>query len=144
MTDLIARARTFLGRGLEEVQALLGPGAEPIPGDEYGRLTDLTSIEDPTVFPGTLYLADGVVDLVRVGPDDLVSVSRSDLESQLGGDAVGLASRAGKRATLWVHAPEGVAYSEEDGVLHYLEVFRPRPQERYEAELYREPGPFLR
>src|SRR6056297_2647142 len=144
MTSLIDDAQTYLGHDLDEVQRLLGPRAEAVPGDEYGQLDDVTSIEDPAVFPGTVYLVDGVSELVRIGPDDLTGVTRAELDARFGDGAVRLRSRAGKRANLWVHAQQGVAYSAQDDTLDYLEVFRPRSQQRYEAEFYREPPAFRR
>lgn len=144
MTSLIADARAFLGRNLEEVQRALGPDAEPVPGDEYGRMEDVTSIRDLQVFPGTIYLKDDEVELVRVGSRDLASSTRADLDALLGDDAVRLRSRAGKRANLWVHASQGVAYSAQGEELHFLEVFRPRTQQQYEDEIYREPPAFIR
>jgi hypothetical protein len=144
MTSLIADARAFLGCSLAEVQDKLGPAAEPIPGDEYGQMEVVTSIEDPDAFPGTIYLQDDVVELVRIGRRNLTSLTRTDLDGEFGGNAVRLRSRSGKRANLWVHAEQGVAYSAQDDALDFLEVFRPRPQQRYEDEIYRDPGPFIR
>ena len=137
-------ARAFLGRSLEEVQALLGPGAESVHGDEYGPMTDVTSIANPAVFPGTLYLAGGRVELVRLDGGVLEAVSRYELDAQFGGDAVRLRSRAGKLANLCVHAEQGVAYSAQGQSLDFLEVFRPRTQQAYEEEIYREPLAFIR
>lgn len=144
MTSLVDDARAYLGHDLDEVQRLLGPDAEVVPGDEYGQLQDVTSVEDPAVFAGTIYLVDDVAELVRIGPDDLTGVRRSDLDARFGDGAVRLPSRAGKRANLWVHAEQGVAYSAQDDTLDYLEVFRPRSQQRYEAGFYRRPPAFRR
>ena len=144
MTELVSEARAFLGRSLEEVQARLGPGARPVQGDEYGRMADVTSLADPAVFPGTLYVEGGRVELVRLDGRALEKVSRYDLDAQFGDGAVRLRSCAGKLANLWVHAGQGVAYSAQGQSLDFLEVFRPRTQAAYEAEIYREPSPFIR
>ncbi|MBS3940884.1 MAG: hypothetical protein KG028_07980 [Actinobacteria bacterium] len=144
MPSVVADARVYLGRSLDEVLDVLGPDAEPIPGDEYGRLDDVTSIEYTPVYPGTLYLQDGVVDLVYLGRGALADVTRSQITAEVGDDGVRLRSRAGKQANLVVHAEQGVAYSAEGDTLHFLEVFRPRSQAAYEAEIYADPGAFIR
>lgn len=144
MPAVVDDARAFLGRTLTDVQRTLGPDAEPIPGDEYGRMEDVTSIRDAAVFPGTLFLLDGEVELVYVDGEALPEVTPADLTAQLGDGAVALRSRAGKRANLWVHAEQGVAFSAQDDTLDFLEVFRPRSQAAYEAEIYREPHAFIR
>lgn len=144
MKGIIAAARDYLGRSRAEVQALLGAEAEHVAGDEYGRMVGVTSISGSAVFPGTLYLRNDEVELVYVGDAALSDVSRSDLEAQLGGEPVHLRSRAGKQATMGVHAEQGVAYSAQGDALDFLEVFRPRGQEAYEAEIYLEPSAFIR
>ena len=143
MPAVLDDARAYLGRSLEEVQRALGPHAEPIPGDEYGKLGEVTSIEYEVVFPGTLFLRDDRVELVYLGEDAVAGLSAADLAADLG-DAARLRSRAGKHATLFVHAEQGVAYSAQGDRLDFLEVFQPRTQAAYEAEIYREPHAFIR
>jgi hypothetical protein len=45
---------------------------------------------------------------------------------------------------MFVYASEGVAFSAAGRSLNFVEVFRPRSQKEYEAEIYREPKPFIR
>jgi len=144
MTSLIATARTFLGLSLEEAKRVLDNAAQPVPGDEYGRMRNVTSIENPAVFPGTLYLENETVQLVRVGCEVLADITSTDLREHFGDDAVRLRSRAGKRAHLWVYAEQGVACSAEGETVHFLEVFPPCSQGEYEARIYREPHDFIR
>lgn len=144
MSSVLADARAYLGRTLEEVQRALGPHAEPIPGDEYGAMGEVTSIEYDVVFPGTLFLRDDTVELIYLGEDAVAGLSRADLAAELGGEAVRLRSRAGKQAGLFVHAEQGVAYSAQGDSLDFVEVFRPRSQSAYETEIYREPHAFIR
>ncbi len=141
---MISTARSYIGLSLNEMRSILGDGAHPVHGDEYGRLTDLTSIENGEVFPGTVYLQDGSVLLVRVKRAAMATVSPADLRSELGLGATRLRSPAGKRAHLWVWAELGIASSVEDETVHYLEVFRPCSQAEYEARIYREPPRFIR
>ena len=39
---------------------------------------------------------------------------------------------------------QGVAFSAEDGRVQFVELFPPLPPERYQAEIYKDPGPFIR
>lgn len=144
MTALLTDARALLGRSLDEVRQVLGADAEAIPGDEYGRLEEVTSIENDEVLPATVYLRDDRVELLYISGDALGDLRPADLAAQVGGEPIALRSRAGKQATLWVHAAEGVAYSEQGGSIDFLEVFLPRSQAAYEAEIYREPAAFIR
>ncbi|MFW5836183.1 MAG: hypothetical protein ACOCVK_02125 [bacterium] len=64
-----------------------------MPGDEYGRLRNVTSLESEDGFPGTLYAEADEVRLVRVGPEGLHGVTRTVLCSLIAGDPVRLRSR---------------------------------------------------
>lgn len=144
MGSLVEDARAYLGLTLEEVLGVLGPEARAFPGDEYGAMHDVTSVNAEPTFPGKLYLDDGRVELVRVSRRPLADLSRADLDAQFGADAIRLRSRSGKKANLWVHAEQGVAYSAQGDTLDFLEVFGPRSQAAYEAEIYADPGAFIR
>ncbi len=144
MASLIQDAREFPGLGIEEVQRILGSAAKPEPGDEYQKMKDVTSIENGQVFPGTVYLKEDKVLLVRISSAALISFSEADLRTQFGNDAVRLRSRAGKHANLLVFAEQGIACSSRKEGLDFLEVFPPRSQREYEAQIYLDPGPFIR
>lgn len=145
MPSVLDDARAYLGRSLDDILQELGPDVDPAEGDDYGQLQDLTSVDGAGVLPGLLFFLDGQVELIYLEGDVLADLSPSDLAAQLGDDPAWLDSRAGKKANLMVYAEQGVAYSEQNGTtLHYVEVFRPRSQEAYEAEIYRQPGPFIR
>ncbi|MFW5782895.1 MAG: hypothetical protein ACOCVK_01755 [bacterium] len=143
-TALIETARSFLGMTLREARDLLGADAHIVPGDEYGRLRDVTSLESAAVFPGTLYVEADEVRLVRVNRNGLQGMTRADLCSQMEGDPIRLRSRAGKTAQLLVYASQGVAFSSEGADLHFLEAFSPCTQREYETQYYRAPGTFIR
>jgi hypothetical protein len=143
LESLISDARAFPGLTIEEVQAIMGPAAIP-EADDYGKMEDVTSIENLQVFPGTIYLRENKVELVYVGSRGLMDLNRDDLRTLFGDNAVPLRSRAGKRANLWVYAQQGVACASLDGELKYFEVFQPCTQREYEARFYLDPGPFIR
>lgn len=143
MSSVINDAKAFLGQSLDEVIEALGPDVDPVPGDTYGQLDDLTFVHAPRTFPGVLYVRNDIVELVYVGKKALADVSPSRLANELGEDGVRLRSRAGQAAGLWVHAQHGIAYSAQGETLDFVEVFQPRTTEDYEAQIYREPGPFI-
>lgn len=142
--SLVEEARAFLGLGVDEVRGMLGPAVQGVHGDEYQGLRDLTSFENQDAFPGTIYLQNGAVELIRLGPSSLASFDRAELRSQFGDEAVRLRSRAGKRANLLVFAYQGIACSVSGNQLDYLEVFRPCTFKQYQANIYLDPGPFIR
>ena len=144
LLSLVSDARSFLGLSLKELRGILGEGAEAVSGDAYGKMEDLTSIEGQPAFAGTIYLENDTVVLVRLGQDALSEYKTEELQTQHGTKTLRLRSPAGKRANLWVSAEQGIAYSAQNETLHFIEVFRPRTQHEYQAQIYRQPGPFIR
>ncbi|MCA1754521.1 MAG: hypothetical protein LC641_07490, partial [Spirochaeta sp.] len=88
--------------------------------------------------------------LVRIGQDALSEYKTEELQRHHdtktlhGTKTLRLRSPAGKQAHLWVSAEQGIAYSAQNETLHFIEVFRPRTQHEYQAQIYRQPGPFIR
>lgn len=144
ISSLLSDARSFVGLSLEELRRIIGEGAEAVSGDEYGKMEDLTSIEGQPAFPGTIYLENGTVALVRIGREALREYRTEELQAQHGTNMLRLRSRAGKLANLWVSAEQGIAYSAQGETIHFIEVFRPRTQQEYQAQIYWDPGPFIR
>ncbi|MFP4210007.1 MAG: hypothetical protein ACLFR8_02095 [Alkalispirochaeta sp.] len=144
LSSMITTARSYLALSLDGVQRVLATTARPVPGDEYGQMTDLTSLEISEPFPGTLYLKDGVVALVRLNGGGLTEISPADLSGLYGESAARLRSRAGKTVDLWVRPEEGIACSVQGETIHFLEVFPPCSRDDYEARIYREPPRFIR
>jgi len=129
----------------DEVRRRLAPGGEVRHDVSYEGLEHLTEIYNPSVFPGRVYVRDGAVQLVYIPSGAaLENVSMDDLEAQLGGEGVPLRSRAGKVFGHYVHADKGVAYSANEEEVAFIEVFPPRSHDAYLADIYREPGPFIR
>jgi len=144
VSSMISRARSYLGLSPGTVQQLPGTTAAPVGDDEYGQMTDLTSLEVSEPFSGTLYFQDGVVTLVLVSERRLARTSPADLSGLYGEGAARLRSRAGKRAHLWVWADQGIACSVQDETVHFLEVFPPCSLDEYKTRIYREPPRFTR
>lgn len=142
--ELLEAARRLLGLSLEDARSALGGASHTVPGDEYGKLQDLTSIQASGRFPATLYVEAREVRLVRIGPDGLNGVTASALRSQVKSEPVILRSRAGKLARMEVSAEEGVAFSSEGDCVHFVEVFEPCTLRDYESRYYRSPDTFMR
>lgn len=144
MPTFLSDARAFILLSTDEVRRRLGLAAVEENSVKYEQLKNLTSLKNATVFPGTVYLKNDRVELIYFTRNTLKDLKPADLERELHGEPILLRSRAGKVANLYVHAEAGVAYSAEDDEIHFIEVFRPRPQNAYEAEIYIDPGPFIR
>ncbi|HKK48483.1 MAG TPA: hypothetical protein VJ932_05270 [Alkalispirochaeta sp.] len=141
---VIDTAGSFLGLSREDAVRALGETVQQISGDEYGNMKNVISMEACEVFPGTLYLRNDAVALIRLGTEALATVTMDMLRARFGTTAVRRASRAGKQANLWVYAEQGIAFSARGQTIHFLEVFSPCSQEEYEAQIYKNPGDFIR
>lgn len=143
----LAAAHALLGLSEEDVRERLGATDGNVRREvAYERLKDVTEIYRPETFPGRIYLRNGSVELVYVpyGPA-LDGLTSADLEAELGKEGEQLRSRAGKTFTHYVHAQQGVAYTaDSDDAVEFVEVFGPRTLEAYRADIYEDPGDFIR
>ncbi len=123
-----------------EVTGATGDQREHITG--YQGLLDLDVIEAPA--GERIHLRDNQVVLVYVGstavPDGLTS---DTLRTAVGSNGEFLPSRQGKLAVLHVVADRGVAWSEVDGVIGYVELFPPTTFAAYRREIYLQPPVFI-
>ena len=111
----------------------------------YERLSDVTHVHRAEAHPAHFYLRGVELVMVYIGDDDFLAPLTLDaLREQLGSEGVTLRSRQGKRAHQHVWAERGVACSELDGALGFLEVFPPISHERYLETIYDEPPAFIR
>lgn len=111
----------------------------------YEGLEGLSQYYNPAVFPGRVYVGSERVEMVYVpsGPA-LAGVTRGELEECAGTQPTLLRSRAGKEYVHYSHPEQGIAYSSEGDKVRFVEIFRPRSLDAYKAEIYRDPGPFIR
>lgn len=120
-------------------------GGETHRGVSYEGLEGLSQYYNPAVFGGRVYVGSERVEIVYVpsGPA-LAGITRGELEKSAGTQPTILRSRAGKEYVHYVHPEQGIAYSSEGDRVRFVEVFRPRSLDAYQAEIYRDPGPFIR
>jgi len=116
-------------------------------GYSYEGLEDLAMVHDPDRHPGYFYFDDGDTVMIYVSdPDYLDSVTAETLIDTFGESPLSLRSRAGKSSRLAVYPSRGLAFSyrRESDPVEFLEVFPPTSAAEYEAEIYDDPGPFLK
>lgn len=111
----------------------------PVSG--YGSLHGLDALD---AGPGIrLYLREDRVELIYVGRAGLPpGTDHQELVALAGSEGTTLPSRQGKLASVHVVAPGGMAWSELDGEIGWLELFQPRTLERYLEEIYARPPVF--
>ena len=90
-----------------------------------------------------IYLRGDRVALIYGDDLSFESPSASEMQRALGGEGEMLASPASKRGVVHVYPEHGVAVSEEDDHVQFIEVFPPTTLDRYRAEIYREPPRFI-
>jgi hypothetical protein len=130
-------------RGLSRDEVLSrAPDAVVEDGVRYERLRPVARVRAPSLWPGFFYFdGDRQVMLYAGAPQD---VDPDALAAALGPGAHELRSRAGKRAVLHGWPERGVAFSEEDGAVDFLEVFGPTTLADYSERIYEDPGRFIR
>lgn len=138
--------REVLGLQPQELLARLDlANAEVREGLRYEGMSGLTMYYNPERFAGRIYVREGKVAIVYVpSGEELRKTSPVELARQLHGKPADLRSRAGKEFTHHVYAEQGVAFSDDDEAIRFVEVFPPRSLDAYKREIYRDPGPFIR
>lgn len=135
--------RALALRGLSRADVLeRAPGATVEDDVRYERLRPVARVRAPELWPGHFYFDGERQVMLHAGePED---ADPDGLAAALGPGEHELRSRAGKRAVLRVWPQRGVAFSEEDGAVDFLEIFEPTTLEDYEGRIYEDPGPFIR
>lgn len=139
----LADARRFVGMDEAQAREALGPGVTEDPESDYEGLDELLELNG-AAFPGSVYLKDGRVVIVYIGDAALRGTTPEVLEAQLDGEPERLRSRAGKSATIRLHADQGVAYSADASQVHFVEAFPPTTAKAYRSTIYEEPPAFKR
>ncbi|WP_028051180.1 hypothetical protein [Cellulomonas sp. URHD0024] len=132
------------GADLTSVAAALDvdPGQrEGITG--YQGLEDVDAIDAPD---GTRIIARGdALVLVYVGRAALpAGLTSAALVDAVGSAGKALRSRQGKQAQLHVVAKKGIAWSESDGEVGFVEIFPPTSFDDYTRDIYVEPAKRVR
>jgi hypothetical protein len=117
--------------------------ASPAGGDAlqtdagYGAMRGLEMLDTPD---GILFFRDGELVVAHV-PDP--SLSSDELARFTADDVPRLRSRAGKHASVHVRADEGLAVTEEDGRVRFVEVFPPTTFDDYRDRIHTPPPKFV-
>jgi hypothetical protein len=130
------------GADLDTVTSLTDASAgqrESITG--YQGLRDLDVIEAPG--GERIHVRGDDVELIYLGPSAIPAALTSDsLSEALDSEGDVLRSRQGKRASLHVVADRGVAWSEEDGEIGFIELFPPTTLDIYRRRIFQNPPTF--
>jgi hypothetical protein len=114
------------------------PDADLMADVRYGQMTGLTRLHAPESSPAIFYFRDGRLAVAR-----LVHPDEREARELLGESAPELPSSAGKRASVRVRADRGIAVTEEDGHVVYVEVFPPTTFEDYRDRIHELPPKFV-
>jgi hypothetical protein len=124
-------AAAFLGVDPSSPRAVAG----------YGSLKGMEVLESSE--RGIRFFLRGPsVVLVYIGGALTNGVDDAALVAEVGSSGEPLRSRQGKRAVLHVVPSSGVAWSELDGEVGWIELFPPTTMEDYRRDIYVEPPPF--
>jgi hypothetical protein len=135
--------RSLLERSRRQLMEQLGANEGHVhAGVAYEGLGGLDRVYVPSAHPAHFYLAGDHVAIIYSADSPVQDAAA--LQAVLGGAGLELRSRAGSRAVMHVYPAEGIAFSAEDGRVQFVELFPPLTPERYRAEIYRDPGPFIR
>jgi hypothetical protein len=129
----------------DDLRERFGIGDENVtPGVGYGRLIGLDRLDNQAAFPGYFFFRGPEQVLLYLGRGPLADADPGELERELGAPAATLRSRTGADSELRVHPERGVAYATDGSSVEILEVFPRTTLERYRAEIYEDPGEFIR
>ena len=109
----------------------------------YEGLTGVDRL-DPEALPAHFFFRGDEQVMLYVPSRGLEDTAPGALTEALGEPAAYLRSRAGGDSQLQVWPERGVALSTDGATAELLEVFAPRPLDAYEADIYRDPGEFIK
>jgi hypothetical protein len=110
-------------------------------GLRYEGLADVTMAHNAAEHPGRFYFQNGRLVMLYVSEP---GIDEATLRRELGEPDATLRSRAGKSFVHNVYPGRGVAFSSDGSDVAFVEVFPPTSLQRYEAEIYEDPGEFIR
>jgi hypothetical protein len=117
---------------LPDLRERLG-GVEGQADARYGRMDGLEMLHAPGAHPAIFFFRDDRLVVAHLPDPDLAP---DEVAALVGEDPPRLRSRAGKHAWAHVRAEEGLAVTEEDGEVRYVEVFPPTTFEDYRDRIH--------
>jgi hypothetical protein len=139
VSEEIAELLSLGGAGLEAALAYFEAGdVEAVPVTGYQQLTEVELVAAPG--GARIYRRGPDLALVYLGARSLpAGLSAATIADALGTQGEELSSRQGKTALLHVVAERGVAWSEDDDELGFVELFPATDLDDYRSRIYREP-----
>lgn len=137
----------LIGSDLEHVSSSMPDASvETDEGRSYEGLKDCLWMHAEGGDKAHYYFQDDALAMVYFNPATKVvtGISPDDFFTSFGEQEAGdvLRSRAGKLANHYVFPEHGLAFSEEDEEVIFIEVFAPCSRASYLKEIYLEPAPF--
>ncbi|MDA8286031.1 MAG: hypothetical protein M0Z42_22635 [Actinomycetota bacterium] len=113
-------------------------------GVRYEAATGLDLLANEASAPARFYFRGPDLVMLYVDGSSLEHPSAKAVVAKLGEPTATLRSRAGKASTLYLYPSRGFAYSACGDAFDFIEVFHPTTLERYQREIYQDPGHFVR
>ncbi|MES2642791.1 MAG: hypothetical protein V4850_25130 [Myxococcota bacterium] len=138
-------ARALIGLDRAALLARVNASAADILIGNYGPSEGMETLHTRPPVNGSVFLQEGRVVLVLLNPGDptpeptVLGTTRPDALAAKHPTAIALRSRSGKHFNHWVDAAAGIAWSEGDGHVTYVELFEPTDLDSYKGRFYKEP-----
>lgn len=131
---------------LTTVQKMLGATQTNVrPNAVYEKLTGVSELTYPQVFPGRFYFRGDDFVLLYIGDETYLSrLSPATIEGELGTEGIWHRSREGKTSGLYVFPAHGFAFSSDGETVGFVEIFPSMTIEEYRDSIYLDPGPFIK
>lgn len=140
--SLLALRALHRGDILAQLQLAPGDVREDV---AYQKLHGVARLHNAAVYPAHFYVRGDELEVAYIGNADFLrALTPATVRKELGGDGTRLRSRAGKTANQYVYPDAGFAYSETNGALDFVEIFRPMSLDAYRATIYEDPGAFTK
>lgn len=113
------------------------------PDSTYGNLAHIALMRNKDAL---FYFDKDQLILIHVHSKEILSkLDAQSLLREFGTPEAELSSRAGKGYTQYVFPKRGIAISSDSsGRIAFVEIFNPTSLDDYRAQLYVDPGPFIR
>ena len=116
-------------------------------GGCYVALDRLIELHNPQTHPGWLYYFGDdrfAVFYIEEIEGELEGFTLQMMQDYCGEPEAILPSHASQRDRQYIYASQGIAFSADPKKLSFLVIFPPMSLEKYQADLYYTPSPFIR
>lgn len=108
----------------------------------YEKLTEVDRVELGT--GQWFFFKDGQLKLIYISDDALAKKTWAEFKNTTNTSGTTVRSRAGKTSNQIIFPEQGITVSTVRDAVDFIEIYPPQPLHDYLANIYREPGPFIR